>query len=180
MARESEMIQHEALADDERRFLRRQKPVEVRRKRFSRGGWPAVRRWTLISLATFATGFAGYETVHFFLFSPAVKLAGYEQIEVIGNRFLSRDTVNEKFAPDLGRSILRVPLEERRAALEAIPWVAQAVVQRVLPNRIRVELTERTPVAFLRTSAGLALIDAQGTMLDRPLEAQFHFPVVSG
>jgi hypothetical protein len=41
---------------------------------------------------------------------------------------------------------------ERREALETLPWVEQAHVQRVLPNRIRVEITERTPVAFLRTA----------------------------
>ena len=73
-----------------------------------------------------------------------------------------------------------MPLDARRAALEAIPWVAQASVERALPNRIRVELTERTPVAFLRTGNQLALVDASGVILDRPLEGDFHFPVVSG
>ena len=40
--------------------------------------------------------------------------------------------------------------------------------------------TERTPVAFLRTGNELALVDADGVILDRPLEGDFHFPVVSG
>jgi len=75
---------------------------------------------------------------------------------------------------------VRVPLTERREALESLPWVEQADVQRVLPNRIRVEITERTPVAFLRTGSDLALVDAQGVILDRPADGEFRFPVVGG
>lgn len=86
----------------------------------------------------------------------------------------------ERFAADAGRSVLRVPLEQRRAALEEIPWVEQAHVQRILPNRIRVELVERKPVAFLRLSTELALIDADGVILDQPLQGTFRFPVVTG
>jgi cell division protein FtsQ len=180
MAGESEVYQHEALADAERRYLRRQKPVEVRRRRFGRRGWPAVRRWMAIGATSLGAVAAAYFGARFFLFSPTVRLAAYDQIEVVGNHYVTRAVVTERFAPDVGQSILRVPLENRRASLESIPWVAQVSVQRALPNHIRVELTERVPVAFLRTTAGLALVDAQGVILERPLEGEFHFPVVTG
>jgi cell division protein FtsQ len=180
MAGESEIYQHEALADDERRYLRRQKPVEVRSRRFSRRGWPAVRLWMVVSFGLIGVGAAAYFGARFFLFSPTVQFSSYDQIEVLGIQYVSRTAVTDRFASDLGQSILRVPLEARRQALETIPWVAQVRVQRVLPSRVRVEITERTPVAFLRTTAGLALVDAQGAILERPLEANFHFPVVTG
>ena len=180
MAAEPDPYPSEALADAERRYLRRQKPVEIRRRRFGRKGWPAVRRWMGVTLATVCASFLLYQGARFFLFSPSVELNSYDQIEVFGNHFVSRAAVTERFAPDLGQSVLRVPLEDRRAALETIPWVAQAGVQRALPNRIRIELTERTPVAFLRSAAGLALVDAHGVILERPLEAEFRFPVVAG
>lgn len=180
MAGESEIYQQEALADAERRYLRRQKPVEVRRRRFGRQGWPAVRRWIAISAGAVCALVASYFGMRFLLSSPTVKLAGYDQIEVIGNHYVSRTAVTERFASDLGQSVLRVPLDARREALEAIPWVSQVAVQRAMPNHIRVDLTERTPVAFLRTTAGLALVDARGVILERPLEAEFHFPVVTG
>lgn len=179
MAGESELYPPEALADAERRYLRRQKPVEIRRRRFGRRGGPAVR-WIWVSAATVCGALALYQGARFFLVSPRVELAAYDQIEVSGNHYVTRAAVTERFAPDLGQSILRVPLDDRRAALETIPWVAQAGVQRVLPNRIRVELIERTPVAFLRTAGALALVDAQGIILDRPLQAEFRFPVVAG
>jgi len=53
-------------------------------------------------------------------------------------------------------------------------------VRRALPNRIEVEITERTPVAFVREASDMALVDVHGVILERPLEGNFHFPVVTG
>jgi len=75
---------------------------------------------------------------------------------------------------------LRVPLDARRNQLEQIPWVESASVQRILPNRLRIELTERTPVAFARNGKRAALIDAHGVILDRPRGEDLHFPIVAG
>jgi len=55
-----------------------------------------------------------------------------------------------------------------------------ATVQRILPNRIRVDVTERTPIAFLRNGTELALIDAHGVILDRPRGEDLQFPIVTG
>jgi len=43
-----------------------------------------------------------------------------------------------------------------------------------------VEITERTPIAFLRSGTDLALIDAYGVILDRPSGQDFQFPIVTG
>lgn len=170
----------EALADDEPRYLRRQKPLEIRRRKFGRKSWPAYRRWTLITVAIGAAGFLGYRGTRFLLFSPTVEFAGSYQVEITGNQFVGRAVITEVFSPDMGKSILRVPLDARRNEIETIPWVEEATVERTLPDRIRVDVVERTPVAFLRTGNELQLVDASGVLLERPLEAKFHFPVVSG
>ncbi len=102
------------------------------------------------------------------------------QVELAGNKYVSRAAVLEIFSGDRGRSVLLIPLEERRRQLETLAWVEQAVVRRALPNRIEVELVERVPVAFLRQGSDLALADAHGVILDRPVEGDFHFPVVTG
>jgi cell division protein FtsQ len=177
---ETEVYPPEALADEEPRYLRRQKPLEVRRRKFGRKNWPAYRRWLLAGFSLVAGGGLVYGGARFFLFSPRVTLASQDQIEVSGNRYVNTSIITEKFTSDLGRSVLRVPLDERRAELEAIPWVEQASIERVLPNRLLVELTERTPVAFLRAGNQLGLVDENGVILDRPLEGDFHFPVVTG
>jgi cell division protein FtsQ len=71
-------------------------------------------------------------------------------------------------------------LGERRRQIEALPWIEQATVRRALPNRIEVEITERTPVAFVREANDMALVDVHGVILERPLQGDFHFPVVTG
>jgi cell division protein FtsQ len=175
-----ELYPPEALADDEPRYLRRQKPLEIRRRKFGRKSWPAYRRWTLIGVGILVAGFIAFEGARFVLFSPSIEFAGLDQIEITGNHFVSRPAITDPFAADLGKSILRVPLDARRKVVESIPWVQEATVERALPDRIRIELTERVPVAFLRTGNELELVDGSGIILERPLEAGFHFPVVSG
>src|ERR1700726_1242236 len=104
-----ELYPPEALADDEPRYLRRQKPLEIRRRKFGRKSWPAYRRWTLIAAGLLVCGFIGFQGIHFLLFSPSVQFAGLEQIEIIGNHFVSRSAITDFFAGDVGKSILRVP-----------------------------------------------------------------------
>ena len=180
MSAEPDYLPADALAEDEPKYLRRQKPVEIRKRKFSRKAWPLYRRVLAGGLAALAVGVALYAAANYLLYSPGVLLQSADQIEIEGNRYVAPDAITEKFSGDLGRSVVRVSLTDRRKALESLPWVEQAQVQRVMPNRIRVEIRERTPVAFLRTGSDLSLVDAQGVILDRPSEAEFHFPVVSG
>lgn len=180
MSAEPDYLPADVLAEEEPKYLRRQKPVEIRKRKFSRKTWPLYRRVLVGGIVALVTGLALYQVGYYFLFSPSVLLNSPEQIEVAGNRFVPAEAIAEKFSADMGRSVVRVPLTERRKALESFPWVEQAGVQRVLPNRIRVTITERTPVAFLRTSNDLSLVDSHGIILERPIEGEFRFPVVGG
>src|SRR5579862_8579857 len=180
MPSEPEALSHEVLAEEEPRYLRRQKPVEIRRRKFGKRTWPFYRRAMVVGAGVLVGGWLIYEVGSFFLYSPRVTLASLDQVEVTGNRYVPRQAIVERFAADEGKSVLRIPLDDRRKALEAIPWVDHAVVARIMPDRIRVELVERTPVAFLRSGTDLGLIDAHGVLLDRPVEGDFQFPVVSG
>jgi cell division protein FtsQ len=179
-AAEADAYRPELIAEDEPRYLRRQKPVEIRRKKFSGRGWPFYRRLLLMALAAIVGVTAAVYGTRFLLYSPSMLLLKPDQIEVNGNRIVSREGVLQQFVHDRNRSVLRVPLDARRGQLEQIPWVESASVQRILPNRLRIELTERTPVAFARIGNELALIDAHGVILDRPRGEELHFPIVSG
>jgi cell division protein FtsQ len=170
----------ELLTDEEPRYLRRQKPVEIRRKKFSRKTWPFYRGVIVWSLGggvlaagvVFATRFAWY--------SPQMLLVKPDQISVAGNHIVPREEVLKVFMHDRNRSILRIPLDVRRTQLQEVPWVEEASVQRILPNHLRVEISERTPIAFFRNGTELTLIDAHGVLLDHPDGEDFHFPIVTG
>jgi cell division protein FtsQ len=105
-------------------------------------------------------------------------------IQIAGNAHLTRAQVLSVFGADLERNIFKVSLAERRADLERLPWVQHATVMRLLPDRIRVSITERTPVAFVRQGTRIGLVDAGGVLLDMPPEAagdpKYSFPVLTG
>lgn len=176
----TEPYRPELLVDDEPRYLRRQKPVEIRRRKFGGRGWPFYRRvlaWTVAGAAGVTGAVAA---ARFLLYSPQMLLLKPEQIELTGNHIVNREAVLQQFVRDRNRSVLLIPLDARRGQLEQLPWVESASVQRVLPNSIRVELTERTPIAFLRNGSDLALIDAHGVILGRPAGQDLQFPIVTG
>src|SRR5260370_26342 len=158
-----------ALADDDPRYLRRQKPLEIRRRKCGRKSWPAYRRWTVIAGGILATAFVGYQGVRFLLFPPSVEFGDFYQVEIAGSQFVGRASITDVFAPDLGKSILRAPLDARRKQIESIPWVQEATVERTLPDGIGVGLTERTRVPFLRAGNEWRLVDAAGVGVHSPL-----------
>ncbi|MGA9668727.1 MAG: FtsQ-type POTRA domain-containing protein [Terracidiphilus sp.] len=112
------------------------------------------------------------------------RIAGAGNIEAIGLTEVSRTEMLPVFGEDIGRNIFFVPLSERRKQLEQIPWIERATVMRLLPDRIRVSVVERQPVAFVRQSQQIELVDADGVLLSMPaaMMAQHHysFPVVTG
>ena len=177
---EQQRYQPELLADDEPRYLRRQKPVEIRRKKFGGKGWSFYARlfvWTLAGAALVALAVVA---ARFLLYSPQMLLVKPDQIEVAGNHIVAQEEILKLFIHDRDRSVLRVPLDVRRVEIQRLPWVEEASVQRVLPNHLRVFITERTPVAFFRNGTELTLVDGQGVLLDRPVGEDFHFPIITG
>ena len=105
-------------------------------------------------------------------------------IQISGNNHLTRAQLLSVFGGDVDRNILTVPLAARRAELEKLPWVDHATVMRLLPNTVRVAITERTPVAFVRQGGSIGLVDAHGVLLDLAPEVAadhaYSFPVVTG
>ena len=70
------------------------------------------------------------------------------QVEV-GGRFqrVAPVQIEEVVAPFRGSGFLSVDLDKLRAALESIPWVDRARVERRWPNGVRVFITEHVAVA---------------------------------
>jgi len=109
-------------------------------------------------------------------------------IQIAGNSHLTNAQLLSVFGGDVDRNIFRVPLDQRRAELESLPWVAHATVMRLLPNRIRVGIVERTPVAFVRNGTKIGLVDRNGVLFDVPdpqpesglAPPHYSFPVLTG
>jgi cell division protein FtsQ len=103
------------------------------------------------------------------------------RVEVRGGHFLSQGEVRELLGPAVGENILSLNIEDLKKRLRASPWVADAAVQRTLPDTLRVEIVERTPVALAEIDR-LYLMDDTGTLIELygPRTAGFDLPVVRG
>ncbi len=101
-------------------------------------------------------------------------------LEITGVSHASRHSIEGVFSEDLGRSVYLMPLHARRDTLRTVDWVRDASVARVWPNRVIVQVAERTPVAFVTLSSSrFALIDEDGVIL--PLaQDRFTLPVLAG
>jgi cell division protein FtsQ len=169
-------------AEEESPFLRGQKRVSVRRSSLpkrtaTRLTWGAIAFGLL-----FMGGIAAAGLYHYGERSWRFRINSSDDIEITGLDHVTRDQVMDVMGGDIGRNIFFVPLSRRQQQLELIPWVASASVMRFVPNRLKIEIRERTPVAFARVGAKILLIDAGGTLMDLPTAGtrKYSFPVILG
>jgi hypothetical protein len=164
------------LESDEPAFLRPNRRVRHRR---ARRGWPARVVLALqigggLLIAVWAL-WGGYARV---MASERLKV---NRVEVRGSRFLSEGEVRGLLGPAVGENILALDLEALKSRLRASPWVAEAAVVRSLPDTLRVEIRERTPLALAEMDR-LYLMDAEGALIDiyGPRTSGFDLPIVRG
>jgi cell division protein FtsQ len=169
-------------AEQESPFLRGQKRVSVRRgslpkKTAGRLMWAGV---ALVALAI--VGAAGASLYAYGKHSWRFRIDSSDQIEVAGAQHVAHAQIMEVMGGDIGRNIFFVPLAQRKLQLEQIPWVESASVMRFVPNRLRIEIHERTPVAFARIGSHISLIDAGGTLMELAPggKHKYSFPVIAG
>jgi cell division protein FtsQ len=166
--------------DEESPFLRAQKRVSARRsslpkKAANRLLWVAVAAVILC-----AAGFAAAALYHYGEHSWRFRVESSDDIEITGMQNVTKAQIMEVMGADIGRNIFFIPLSQQQAQVEQIPWVASASVLRFVPNRLMVEIHERTPVAFARVGERIFLIDAGGTLMDLPRNHKYSFPVILG
>src|ERR1051325_10244676 len=88
----------------------------------------------------------------------AAASASFFQIRTIETRGAARasvDDIKTVVRRDVGETgVWQADLQQLSNHLEKLPWVRTAIVTRVLPDGIRVRITEREPKAVVRTAAG--------------------------
>jgi cell division protein FtsQ len=166
--------------NEESPFLRGQKRVSARRssipkKTANRLLWAVAATFALF---VFAIGAAAL--YHYGEHSWRFRVESSDNIEVAGMQNVSKAQIMEVMGADIGRNIFFIPLAQQKTQLEQIPWVESASVMRFVPNQLRVEIHERTPVAFARVGPRMFLIDAGGALMDLSPKHKYSFPVILG
>ena len=169
-------------AEEESPFLRGQKRVPVRRGPLPRKAANRLKTAVIVLLLVGALLAAGALFYKYGTSSWRFRIDSSDNIEIAGLHNVPRSQVLEIMGGDIGRNIFFVPLADRKHQLEEIPWVESATVMRFLPDHLKVEVRERTPVAFVQIGSKVALIDAGGVVMDLPAgnPQKYSFPVIVG
>jgi cell division protein FtsQ len=161
-------------------FLRGQKRVPVRRGPFQRGTTSRLRAVLLFLAIVIVAAAAATAVYRYGKYSWRFRVDSSDAIEIVGTRNATRAQVLQVMGADIGRNVFFIPLDERKRQLEKIPWVESASVMRLLPNRMRIALRERTPIAFAKVGDRIELIDVNGVTMAMPLGGNYSFPVIVG
>ena len=166
--------------DEESPFLRGQKRVSARRSSLPKKTANRLL-WAVVAVALVCLGgLAAAALYHYGEHSWRFRVESSDNIEVTGMQNVSKAQIMEVMGADIGRNIFFIPLAQQKAQLEQIPWVESASVMRFVPNRLKVEIHERTPVAFARVGPRMSLIDAGGTLMELTPKHKYSFPVILG
>jgi cell division protein FtsQ len=112
----------------------------------------------LAILAVLAVGFAawlGYFT----------DVCSVEHVEITGNRILDPAYIRQLSGVDAYENLLRVPVGRLQRNLERDPWIKKAIVGRHLLDTVRIDVSERVPVALVDTGGSGFLVDGSGYVI---------------
>jgi len=166
--------------DQEQPFLRAQKRVPVRRSAIPKKTAGRIKIAFIAVVVGALCGTVGGFIYHYGAGSWRFQLESSDNIEIAGNQNVTHRQIMEVMGADIGRNVFFINLEQQQKQLEEIPWVESAAVARLLPNRVKVVIRERTPVAFVQFGSRIALIDQYGIIMEMPNGAgkKYSFPVL--
>lgn len=104
-------------------------------------------------------------------------------VSLSGQRQVSREEIFAAAGVTNHSSLLFLDVAAARAKLEAIPWIAEATVRKLYPDRLQITVTEREPFALWQQQGKIKVIAADGTVLAEKVEprlASLSFVVGNG
>jgi len=103
------------------------------------------------------------------------------EVALAGEHEIGRDEILVLAGITDRSSLLFLDAARTRVRLLANPWIADATVLKLYPDRLRIEIKERQPFAVWQSNGQISLIAADGTVLQQSVPARFSgLPLVVG
>jgi len=117
----------------------------------------------------------GYRTV------TASDFFEVKRVDVTGVSRASADDIRRIVAGQAERTgVWNTDIADLRQKIEKLPFVKFAAVSRMLPNGMKVVVTERVPIGVVKVSSGNFLIDADGELLAPPATEDADLMTIRG
>jgi cell division protein FtsQ len=109
--------------------------------------------------------------------------AGFRIVEIAlsGNRQMTREEIFAIAGVTGRKSLFSFDVDAARAKLKANPWIADATVLKLFPDRLQIGIVERRPFAVWQVNGKLSVIADDGTVLEPYVAHRFtRLPFVVG
>jgi cell division protein FtsQ len=113
----------------------------------------------------------------------AANAAGFRiaAVSLSGENHVSRREIFAAAGVTDRASLLFLDVEAARARLKAIPWIGEAGVRKLYPDRLQITVTERNAFALWQHEGNVSVVSADGTVVGPLADWRFaHLPLVVG
>ncbi len=102
-------------------------------------------------------------------------------VALSGQHHLNREEILATAGVTGRASLLFFDVADARARLKTNPWIAEATVQKLLPDRLVISITEREPFALWQKAGRVGVIADDGTVLEPYVALPYsNLPLVVG
>jgi len=113
----------------------------------------------------------------------AANAAGFRiaAVSLSGERHVSRAEIFAAAGVTDRASLLFLDVDAARTRLKAIPWIGEAAVRKLYPDRLQITVTERDAFALWQHGGNVSVIAADGIVIGPLADWRFaHLPLVVG
>ncbi len=100
------------------------------------------------------------------------------EVVISGNRVVPEEEILQRAGLRKGLSLLEIDREALRQRLLELNWFGSVSIRKEPPWRLIIKVREKSPVAILKKSDGLYLVDRRGRIIERTEEGITLLPVI--
>jgi cell division protein FtsQ len=155
--------------------------LETRKYRFKRHGKNILREISKAVLLVLVIFTVAAAMIHGYQYVISSTYFQIKETIVRGCKELTEKDVLSLVAIKPSQNLLCINLDAVSKRISSNPWIKDAYVGRELPNRLVIEIRERTAVALVKQESGFYLLDPEGIPFKRLQSGdETDLPVLSG
>ncbi|MCQ2913838.1 MAG: FtsQ-type POTRA domain-containing protein [Alphaproteobacteria bacterium] len=101
-----------------------------------------------------------------------------KNVEILGLNRTKEEEISKYFP--LGNHIINLDLWRTREEIRRLPWVKEATIKRRLPDTLKIDIKERTPIAVYKKKNVYKPIDETGQLVEIEVHTVLGLPLIVG
>ena len=94
------------------------------------------------------------------------RLGSADDVMLVGHKRTSLEAVLDALQIAPHQQMNTIDFDAKKRDLEKLPWVRHAIIERKLPNKLKITILEKTPIARWQNQGEYFLLDEEGKKID--------------